>query len=240
MAEPGTPRLLRAINDRAVLELLLADGPLSRPALGDLTGLSRPTMSQVLSRLTAAGLVRPSGSSPGRRGPNAVLYEIEPRAAHVAGLDVTPRRIRAAVADLTGRIVGRHELPTPGRARRGHRGSGRPMRSTPPAGTRASTAPCYAGRWSAHRAPSTPARNGSAMHDTYRAGTMPACSTGSATRSAMPVDFDNDVNLAAVAELTPGRRPGQRELRPAVGRGRRRCGDRHRRTPPPGVHRWSR
>src|SRR6185436_19663511 len=26
MAEPGTPRLLRAINDRAVLELLLADG----------------------------------------------------------------------------------------------------------------------------------------------------------------------------------------------------------------------
>ncbi len=45
-----------------------------------------------------------------------MLYEIEPRAAHVAGLDVTPRRIRAAVADLTGRIVGRDELPTPGRA----------------------------------------------------------------------------------------------------------------------------
>jgi len=38
--EPGTPRLLRAINDRAVLDLLLAQGPLSRPALGELTGLS--------------------------------------------------------------------------------------------------------------------------------------------------------------------------------------------------------
>ena len=186
MAEPGTPRLLRAINDRAVLELLLADGPLSRPALGDLTGLSRPTMSQVLSRLTAAGLVRPSGSSPGRRGPNAVLYEIEPRAAHVAGLDVTPRRIRAAVADLTGRIVGRHELPTPGRA----------AGDTVALVTDALDAACRdagrrprraaAGRWSAHRAPSTPARNDSATHVTYRVGTMPAFSTGSATRWRCP------------------------------------------------------
>ena len=116
MREPGTPRLLRAINDRAVLDLLLAQGPLSRPALGELTGLSKPTMSQILARLESAGLVRPSGSSPGRPGPNAALYEVDPTAAYVGGLDVTPRRIRAAVADLAGRTIGEFELPTPGRA----------------------------------------------------------------------------------------------------------------------------
>ena len=186
MAEPGTPRLLRAINDRAVLDLLLADGPLSRPALGDLTGLSKPTVSQVLSRLTAAGLVRPSGSSPGR-----------PRPERGAVRDRTPSRPR--------RGPRRHPAPDPRGRRRHHRTDRRPrtscrhpvgpqgtpwlwspMRSTAPAGTPASTAPCCAGWWSAHRAPSTPARNGSATPATCPAGTIPACSTGSATRWRCP------------------------------------------------------
>jgi predicted NBD/HSP70 family sugar kinase len=114
--EPGTPRLLRAINDRAVLELLLTRGALSRPALGELTGLSKPTMSQILARLESAGLVQAGGSSAGRPGPNAMLYEVDPTAAYVGGLDVTPQRIRAAVADITGRTVGHYELPTPGRS----------------------------------------------------------------------------------------------------------------------------
>ena len=35
---PGTPSLLRALNDRNALELLLTVGPLSRAQLGELTG----------------------------------------------------------------------------------------------------------------------------------------------------------------------------------------------------------
>src|SRR6187200_2456429 len=115
-SNPGTPRLLRGINDRAALMLLLERGPLSRSRLGELTGLSKPTASQLLTRLESAGLVRRSGSSQGRPGPKAQLYEINPEAAHVAGLDVTPTRILAAVADLSGRTVGTFELRTPRRA----------------------------------------------------------------------------------------------------------------------------
>ena len=33
---PGTPRVLRAMNDRAALDLLLAHGPLSRTRIGDI------------------------------------------------------------------------------------------------------------------------------------------------------------------------------------------------------------
>jgi DNA-binding transcriptional ArsR family regulator len=112
---PGTPRVLRAMNDRTALDLLLEHGPLSRTRIGRLTGLSKPTASQLLARLEAAGLVLATGTTEGRPGPSAQLYEVNPAAAHAAGLDVTPRRIRAAVADLTGRTVGRYELPTPGR-----------------------------------------------------------------------------------------------------------------------------
>ncbi|MGW6289581.1 ROK family transcriptional regulator [Streptomyces sp. NPDC055107] len=112
---PGTPRVLRAMNDRAALDLLLEHGPLSRTRIGKLTGLSKPTASQLLARLEAAGLVVATGTSEGRPGPNAQLYTVNARAAHVAGLDVNGRRIVAAVADVTGRTVGEFELATPGR-----------------------------------------------------------------------------------------------------------------------------
>jgi len=42
---PGIPRLLRELNDRAALELLLAEGPLTRAQLGEHTGLSKVTAS---------------------------------------------------------------------------------------------------------------------------------------------------------------------------------------------------
>ncbi|WP_159062342.1 MarR family transcriptional regulator, partial [Streptomyces caniscabiei] len=63
----GTPRVLRAMNDRAALDLLLEHGPLSRTRLGRLTGLSKPTASQLLARLEAAGLVVATGT--GADGP---------------------------------------------------------------------------------------------------------------------------------------------------------------------------
>jgi len=114
--KPGTPRLLRGINDRAALDLLLSHGPLTRARLGELTGLSKPTASQLLARLEEAGLVITSGSAYGGRGPRAQLYAVNPDAAYVAGLDVTAARIEAAVADVTGRIVGEYQLRTPRRA----------------------------------------------------------------------------------------------------------------------------
>lgn len=113
---PGTPSLLRGINDRAALDLLLEHGPLSRSQLGELTGLSKPTAAQLLTRLATAGLVIASGNTRGGPGPRAQLYAVNPDAAYVAALDVTPTRILAAVADITGRTIGDYELKTPRKA----------------------------------------------------------------------------------------------------------------------------
>jgi predicted NBD/HSP70 family sugar kinase len=113
---PGTPSLLRGINDRAALDLLLEHGPLSRTQLGELTGLSKPTAAQLLTRLAQAGLVITSGNTRGGPGPRAQLYAVNPDAAYVAALDVNPTRILAAVADITGRTIGDYELRTPRKA----------------------------------------------------------------------------------------------------------------------------
>ncbi|MGA4541814.1 ROK family transcriptional regulator [Uniformispora flossi] len=111
----GRPSLLRAINDRAALDLLLDHGRLSRGQIGALTGLSKPTASQLLARLESAGLVRAVGTTEGRPGRAAQLYEIDPAAGHAAGLDITPSRIDVAIADLAGNVVAEHRLPTPRR-----------------------------------------------------------------------------------------------------------------------------
>jgi predicted NBD/HSP70 family sugar kinase len=105
----GTPRLLRAHNERAVLEHLRAAGPSSRPGLARIAGLSKPTVSQALANLEAAGLVRPVGPASPSLGRTAMLYEVDPTAGYVVGVDIGRSWIRVAVADLSGAIVARRD-----------------------------------------------------------------------------------------------------------------------------------
>jgi predicted NBD/HSP70 family sugar kinase len=102
---PGTPSLLRELNDRAALELLLAGGPMTRAQLGEHTGLSKVTASQLLARLEERGLVRVAGEQAGGRGPNAALYGVVPSAAYVAGLHVERGEVSAGIADVTGHVL---------------------------------------------------------------------------------------------------------------------------------------
>ncbi len=103
--KPGTPSLLRELNDRAALELLLAEGPLTRAQLSERTGVSKVTVSQMLARLEERGLVMTAGEQASGRGPNAALYAVVPSSAYVAGLYVEQDLVSAAVADVTGRRV---------------------------------------------------------------------------------------------------------------------------------------
>src|SRR6478672_13795977 len=104
---PCTPRLLRALNDRAALELLLERGPLTRAQLGELTGLSKVTASQLVERLEDRQLVSRVGELAGGRGPNAQLYAVVPSSAYVVGVQVGPDLVVAACADITGATTGR-------------------------------------------------------------------------------------------------------------------------------------
>ena len=105
VGRPGTPSLLREINDRAALELLLAEGALTRSQVGERTGLSKVTASQTLTRLQERGLVSVTGQQAGGRGPSAAVYSVIPSSAYVAGLDVAPEAVTTGVADVTGRVL---------------------------------------------------------------------------------------------------------------------------------------
>lgn len=209
---PGTPRVLRAMNDRAALELLLEHGPLTRGRIGRLTGLSKPTASGLLSRLQAAGLVVVSGTSTGRPGPSAQLYALNPTVAHVAALDVTTARTRAAVADITGRTVGRFELPNGA----GAAGDSVPEQVVTAVGGAAADSglPLEA----LHRVViGTPGafdpRTGRLRYASHLPGWHGATLLEElAAALPVPLDYDNDVNLAAIAERHRGAARGQEDF----------------------------
>ncbi|MBS2533093.1 ROK family transcriptional regulator [Catenulispora sp. NF23] len=103
----ATPATARAINDRLALDLLIERGPLTAPQLRELTGLSRPTVADLVERLGTAGLVESVGEAEEtRRGPNARLYRLIAERAHVVGVDLRRTGFTATVADLTGATVG--------------------------------------------------------------------------------------------------------------------------------------
>ena len=105
----GTPSLLRVINERTVLESVRRVGPVSRAQIARETALSKPTVSQALAGLLRAKLVREAGRSSGGKGPTAVLYELNPHAGWVVGIDVGRHWVRAAIADVTGEFVARRD-----------------------------------------------------------------------------------------------------------------------------------
>ncbi|WP_332758072.1 ROK family transcriptional regulator [Streptomyces sp. MT206] len=208
-ATPGTPSLLRAMNDRAALELLLAHGPLSRTRIGHLTGLSKPTASQLLARLEDAGLVVATGTDGGRPGPSAQLYALNPRAAHVGGLDVTPERVLAAVADLTGAVVGSFELPYT-------EGAGAVDQVTEALGEAVKAAGLQ--RSDLHRLViATPGafdpQTGRLRYASHLPGWhSPTLLDELAAALPMPVEYENDVNLAAIAEQRLGAARGHEDF----------------------------
>ncbi|MEH0633751.1 ROK family transcriptional regulator [Streptomyces bottropensis] len=223
----GTPRVLRAMNDRAALDLLLEHGPLSRTRLGKLTGLSKPTASQLLARLEAAGLVvatgtgtegsgtggpGESGSGAGRPGPNAQLYAVDPTAAYAAGLDVTPERVLAAVADITGRTVGEFAVPTPGRRPAEpvvHQVTTALDGAVKGAGlVRADVRRLVIGTPGAFDPGTGRLRYASHLPGWH----SPALLDALAAALPMPVEYENDVNLAALAEQRLGAARGHEDF----------------------------
>src|ERR1700759_429452 len=102
---PGTPSLLRELNDRAAPDLLLPGTPLTRTQISEQTRVSKVTVAQMLTRLEERGLVAVVGQQEGGRGPNAALYSVVPSSAYVAGLYVELVLVSVGAPDAPGRGV---------------------------------------------------------------------------------------------------------------------------------------
>ena len=112
---------LRLRNGQAVFEEFMeaAPFPISRATLARRTGLSKPTVSALVSDLEDAGvvsLISPERSQ-GRIGRPALPYALVPDAALVVGVDMGATKIIVGIADLLGRVLVEDRIKTASDAR---------------------------------------------------------------------------------------------------------------------------
>jgi predicted NBD/HSP70 family sugar kinase len=99
------PNILRQVNSQLVMDAIVRRGPISRAALAHDLGLSKPTVSAIVRELEDAGWIHEAGAERGPVGRTAVLYRLSADAGHVAGVDLGGTKIRAAIAAFDGGVI---------------------------------------------------------------------------------------------------------------------------------------
>lgn len=108
--------MTRRLNRLRVLNAVRRMGPMSRAELTRRIRLSAPTISALVADLAGrAGedrLLRWVGIGESSGGRRPALLAFNSEYGYIAGLDIGSRTLRAALADLEGRVVARHHEPT--------------------------------------------------------------------------------------------------------------------------------
>jgi N-acetylglucosamine repressor len=101
----------RIQNSQLVLKTIYDSGPLSRADISRTTGLTAPTVSDVVADLMEEGLVEEVGYGPSTGGKPPILLSVVDDSRHLIGLDLARGDFRGAVINLRGEIRHRVDLP---------------------------------------------------------------------------------------------------------------------------------
>jgi len=190
----GPQTLLRTLNGRAILESLARGGAQTRTELMDATGLSRTAVTQVLRMLDSAGAIAEAGVDRRTRGPAAGRVALHPQLGFAAAVHVDHRAAHVVLVDAAGVVrAEQHGDFPPNVDRVDH------IVALVDACLRAAAGTVHL---AVVGVPGIVTSDGSIRDDQGPDGG--AFRTALAERLGCPVRVENDVNLAALAELTAG------------------------------------
>ncbi len=113
-ARTGSLETLRRLNRLRVIHALRDEGLISRAEIARRTGLSRSTVSSLVSELQADGLVversEPGAAHGDQGGRPPILLSFDASAGVAVGIDFDHHHVRVAVSDLSSRILAEREL----------------------------------------------------------------------------------------------------------------------------------
>jgi predicted NBD/HSP70 family sugar kinase len=107
---PAGPPLLKHLNERTVLDTIRIGAPISRAEISRRARISKPTVSLALQSLLDSGLVREAERGPDGPSYGAVYFEPVSEAALALGFAVGTHFVRGAICDLSGTIRARHDV----------------------------------------------------------------------------------------------------------------------------------
>jgi len=113
----GSPAGLRRLNVARVFETVRMNSPITRRVIGEISGLSKPTVNEALDILLKEKLICLSKSQidslSGKPGPKAQLISFNKDRKKIVGIDIGGSKIRVLISDLEGNVLARLTEPTP-------------------------------------------------------------------------------------------------------------------------------
>ncbi|WP_166244947.1 ROK family transcriptional regulator [Paenibacillus turpanensis] len=105
MKQTGDLHLMKRINKSIVMELIRHESPISRASIAEKTGLTKATVSSLVSELIESRLVDEIGAGESRGGRKPMLLLFNRTAGYAIGVDLGVTYITAVMTDLNGEIV---------------------------------------------------------------------------------------------------------------------------------------
>ena len=112
--QKATRKQTRMHNTRLVLKTIYDGDQISRADIARGTGLTRPTVSDVVSELLESGLVEEVGYGPSTGGKPPILLSVADDSRHLIGIDLASGEFRGAAVNLRGEIRRRVNRPLRG------------------------------------------------------------------------------------------------------------------------------
>jgi N-acetylglucosamine repressor len=115
LPERATHQQTRAFNQQLVLRSIYDRNAVSRAEVARVTGLTRTSVSALVSDLLADHLVEEVGRGPSTGGKAPILLRVRADGRHLIGLDLGEAVFSGAVVDLRGNVLRSLSLPLEGR-----------------------------------------------------------------------------------------------------------------------------
>ncbi len=98
----GNQEMIRDLNTRLILEAVIQHDPISRAELSSLLGLTKATVSAIVSDLLAQGLLEEKGSRDTKKGRRPIMLTFAKNSGHILSIDLTGRHITLMTCNLRG------------------------------------------------------------------------------------------------------------------------------------------
>ncbi|WP_329091491.1 ROK family transcriptional regulator [Actinomadura citrea] len=193
---------MRERNLAVVLEHVARHQPVTRARLAELTGFTKTTVSNLVSLLEGAGLVRDGAPvHEGERGRPGVGVSVHGDGAAGLGLEVNVDYLAACVLDLAKQVRYRHVVSSDNRGRE----PGAVLAALSALAGEAVAAVAGQGLTVAGAAVALPGlldrENGVVRHAPNLGWTDVPVTGAPGLATALPAEYDNEANLAALGEL---------------------------------------
>ncbi|MFN2744705.1 MULTISPECIES: ROK family transcriptional regulator [Bacillus] len=101
--------LVKKMNKALILEQIIANAPISRAKLSEITGLNKATVSSQVSSLLQKDIIFETGRGESSGGRRPVMLKFNRKAGFAVGVDIGTDYIIVVLTDLEGNIIEQYE-----------------------------------------------------------------------------------------------------------------------------------